>query len=904
MTVWAEQLAFSQNNDTQIYRWYQQGEQFFNAKNPTKLTDNQAKNSFLHIIKSRNISVKNAFYYTQALQYLGIISQLEANQPAAKKYYQIALSTRSKYLLHDTLSFKPLLYLGSIYYNQFAFDSCYFYLNKAESILKKYPKLSENERLYNAFGALYFESGNFRQSIHYFQKSINILKNTNDFSYRNNLATALQFLKKTDSSLVIFNQLAKEFPDEIVVKLNLASAYLDQNKANDALHILEKLSNNQIVGHEITFYNLLGRAYFTKNEYGKAEIFLQKGVALAIKSKTKKNTWLGISYRILGNIAETQNRFSVALERYQKSIVELNYSFNELNFAKNPQIFTEDVHSFNLIKSLTAKALCLKKLYEAGHNNQYFLFAENTFLSLKKLISTVANSYNNEDSRLDFKAEIQPIFSENTELYLNEFKKTQDERFLRNAFETADEGKATILALTMNDETRKQNSDIPEALLIQEKMLLIAQKGVLRQFENKKNNQNKALENKLIDLNIRLSRLKAELEKYPKYKFAKYSLLEKNELASIQKNMNTADIMLYFFEGKAESGIFLLQKNNLKYLSIKNTQEVKKQAKQLKILLKSPEFSQSHVQIKLCKVLYNHLILPFEDDFHKNTNLIIISDGEWNGLPFEVLINGENKYLVEKFPISYLFSAKFLEKNKKLASGKAVAFAPFVAAGQQEFPKLPYSITEVESIKNVTSFLNSQANKATFESQIKNVSLVHLATHAFTDEQYPEKSFIQFYPNSKFSAENKVYLFELSPGLIQKGAFVFLSACESVGSQNIAGEGIRGLSRAFYLAGCKNIISSLWKAEDYTTAYISSHFYKYLETGESYEKALQLAKIDLLNDPKMAQFQDPKYWSHLVFMGNGFVEKAWYQNLYLWIIFGLILVLGVLKKLNFLGPKA
>jgi CHAT domain-containing protein len=212
------------------------------------------------------------------------------------------------------------------------------------------------------------------------------------------------------------------------------------------------------------------------------------------------------------------------------------------------------------------------------------------------------------------------------------------------------------------------------------------------------------------------------------------------------------------------------------------------------------------------------------------------------------------------------------------------------------------SNAEVRSIKNASHFLDQQATKQNFESQIKDANLVHLATHAVTDEQYPEKSFIQFYPASKNMAENKVYLFELSPGLIQKDALVFLSACESVGSQNIAGEGIRGLSRAFYLAGSKNIISSLWKAEDYATAYIASHFYKYLADGKTYEKALQMAKIDLINDPKMTQFRNPKYWSHLIFMGNGKIEKAWYQKPYFWIFIGF--VLAIFFTLNFSRPKA
>ncbi len=88
-----------------------------------------------------------------------------------------------------------------------------------------------------------------------------------------------------------------------------------------------------------------------------------------------------------------------------------------------------------------------------------------------------------------------------------------------------------------------------------------------------------------------------------------------------------------------------------------------------------------------------------------------------------------------------------------------------------------------------------------------------------------------------------------------------------------------------------NIITSLWKAEDKSTAYISEKFYYYTAKGFTYSQALQKAKIDLLHDASMTQFHAPQYWSHLIFIGDVQDEKSFS---YWWIVAIVIVVIGML----------
>jgi CHAT domain-containing protein len=122
---------------------------------------------------------------------------------------------------------------------------------------------------------------------------------------------------------------------------------------------------------------------------------------------------------------------------------------------------------------------------------------------------------------------------------------------------------------------------------------------------------------------------------------------------------------------------------------------------------------------------------------------------------------------------------------------------------------------------------------------------------------------------------------------------VILSACETGSGALVKGEGVMSLSRAFTYAGCSNVITSLWKADDYSTAWLTNKVHNYLNKGLSIDRALQQAKLDYLHDPKInPRLKEPYYWAHLVFIGN-ITESHSFPVLLVSIAIGIIVLLTV-----------
>src|SRR5262249_17836292 len=118
------------------------------------------------------------------------------------------------------------------------------------------------------------------------------------------------------------------------------------------------------------------------------------------------------------------------------------------------------------------------------------------------------------------------------------------------------------------------------------------------------------------------------------------------------------------------------------------------------------------------------------------------------------------------------------------------------------------------------------------------------ATHAYVDEENPMLSCIRLSATgeeSGFLPAQEIFGLELDAELVT------LSACRSGLGRLARGEGIVGLSSAFFSAGARSLLTSLWKVLDEPTASLVERLHAHLCSGDlSRAEALRRAQLEMI----------------------------------------------------------
>jgi len=98
-----------------------------------------------------------------------------------------------------------------------------------------------------------------------------------------------------------------------------------------------------------------------------------------------------------------------------------------------------------------------------------------------------------------------------------------------------------------------------------------------------------------------------------------------------------------------------------------------------------------------------------------------------------------------------------------------------------------------------------------------------------------------------------------------KSDLMVLSACQTGQGEVLRGEGLLGLPYAFYVAGNKNTLMTLWTLQDESTAEFTARFFEKLKAGKNQVKALTETKREFMNSDK---YKRPLFWAPFVLYGR------------------------------------
>lgn len=123
---------------------------------------------------------------------------------------------------------------------------------------------------------------------------------------------------------------------------------------------------------------------------------------------------------------------------------------------------------------------------------------------------------------------------------------------------------------------------------------------------------------------------------------------------------------------------------------------------------------------------------------------------------------------------------------------------------------------------------------------------VHFATHGILGNEIPYILEPALVLNLVNNADEDGYLtMSEIMGLDMEADMVTLSACKTGLGEDVGGEGVVGLTRAFMYAGSPSVLVSLWSVANESTTDFMVSVYSYLKEGKDKAEAVRLAKMDL-----------------------------------------------------------
>ena len=154
---------------------YREAESLFDSETPTADSDSIAIEKYQRVARGLLSDSGSAVYVFKSYQNIGTLHQVYERYNEAVTAYHRAIWLAKQWGMSDSLLYEPYLYTGNSYFYLHTIDSALHYFKKAEPFIDRYA-LDEEYRLYNSFGAAYFEAGNYVQSANYFSKSLQIFR--------------------------------------------------------------------------------------------------------------------------------------------------------------------------------------------------------------------------------------------------------------------------------------------------------------------------------------------------------------------------------------------------------------------------------------------------------------------------------------------------------------------------------------------------------------------------------------------------------------------------------------------------------------------------------------------------------------------------------------------------------
>jgi CHAT domain-containing protein/Tfp pilus assembly protein PilF len=773
------------------------------------------------------------------------------------KFYQLNLEALNiaELLNHDREKGRCLNNLGAYYSRQDNYGSALSSYEKALNIAIERNYTEDVAISLLNLGGTWSDLGNYERSLEYLKKALNLDRGLKDKSNiakdLNNIGIATRLkglnndrredLKDAEKAFRQSLEIAREVGDgslETQVLNNIGSIYADLHQFYDALNcfkqaasIAEKDDDDSYLG---MVYNNIGITYSNLNNYEESSRYYD--LALELSSTYKGGTFVWETYLELANLDKKQEDYDGALRNYRNSVASI-----------------EHIRTRIKLEDLKASYLGTDKRLEAYQN----------------LIGLLVTLHGTAPS----KGYDKEAFN-----YL--------ERAKARAFLDSLEVAQVDISTGINPVLANREKEIMRDISRSYNKLLVP--GLSTEDRDTISSQIKTSED-------RLESLKREIRmSSPAYADLKYP--EVVTYDEVRKSLSTPDVAYFAYSvGKEASHAFVITSRGLKTFNLPARAILQQQVAGYRKAISDRTNRDFH----LGRELFQELVSPGLEPGLKK--IVIVPDDILNLLPFETLLTSKepDSWLVRDYMVGYtpsLSSLRILMERHQngprprkdlLAIGNPVygsssgaengnTLSPavlynFDSSSNISLPALKYSGLEIENISHlfrqnkVTVLEKENATERWLKSNpLADYKIIHFAAHSVIDDKKPTRSaivlsFRQNLAGNGLLQTRDIYNLKLNADLVT------LSACQTGLGQFIRGEGIEGLSRAFFYAGSSSVLMSLWSVNDQATYLLMERFYRHLKSSESLMGALRNAKLEMIHSRTLSH---PYYWAGFVISGR------------------------------------
>jgi len=303
-------------------------------------------------------------------------------------------------------------------------------------------------------------------------------------------------------------------------------------------------------------------------------------------------------------------------------------------------------------------------------------------------------------------------------------------------------------------------------------------------------------------------------------------------------------------------------------------------------MLAHPDSNQNEELNNLAKDLHTILIKPVESYLDTGRQIAIVPDDNLSFVPFVALLSPTSgKYLIEDYAIQIASSATlFISSSAQAERGKTDSEQLLIVGNPRfdrkqfaDLPDLPGAEREAREIAKLygaTPLIGRDATAARVSQSVVDADIIHLATHALTDERSPLLSKLLLSEDESkdqithHASRGSLQASEIYALKFPRTRLVVLSACQTGIERAYRGEGAIGLARPFIVAGVPVVVATLWPVESESTADLMISFHKHRKQGPlSTVAALREAQLEAIRNQQGRSIRNYS-WAAFVAIGG------------------------------------